>query len=155
MFKINPGKRRDLIPLQVLYREAIHFIFKKDDFTFANGREELLRKSVAAWGEFLLQEKEKKYSKTKDKSIFEGEVGKKGTPIDELESKIGMLCLLIRKNDQGHFDKLRWTAKLHNLDYRKLPQFRKWFPDAYKPADFSKAKLAYENLKALKPEENN
>lgn len=144
-------KTDEVVPLRELYRLAVQFIFEKDKFNYA--MEFKLRQGLAKWINHVNEQKAIQFEKFKDTSVYEGEIGKKGTPLDELEYKIGLLAQLIYKEDHGQFAKWKYTVKLHKLDWRKIMGNGELFPEAYKPEDFKKAQMYYEKAKKEHPED--
>ena len=62
---------------------------------------------------------------------FEQAVGRRGSIIDEIEYQLQLMCALLVKDEKGLLEEKKETYKRHNIDYRKVLEYRNIFPEMW------------------------
>lgn len=133
-------KTYEVADLPSLLRLVLRFIYEQDKMSAADVR--LMQFSMIKWKRHLDDEIEKYNARFKLD-------GKHRTPDHEfLQDYLQRLGWLLKKDQDGKFDRRKELFKMHRIDWRKFHRL----PEAFMPEDFLRGQEVYREYAKKNPE---
>lgn len=148
LLKINSSDR---MPLIDLWRLIFKFIFDKNNCGLTT--KQTIETHLIKWNDLVKYQK--KILTEKFGPGFDGyqPVGKKGSPLDEIEYQIGLMCSWVVREEKGEFKSKVETFKRNSIDYRLAEPMCKVFPECAKNRNFSRGRAALKHAMKVNPQD--
>lgn len=146
---LNPGKHY-LDPLKELAKLVLKYIFQPKQCS--PDTKSIIEQNIVELNSMVQHHKKHVAEKYGLDSTDYQPIGTKGTPIDEIEYFLQIICSWLVKDEQGAFEATKKLYKDHKIDYRKTAQFGWLFPEVYTRKDFAQAQEYLKEHMKAKPE---
>lgn len=139
-----------VMPIFYLWRSVCRFFYDEEHCPLGFRQE--VEKDILKWNKIIQYQNKIRYEAHGQKSI-----GQDGNVIDELQRQIGRMCQWIRYKETGIWESPECppmssdAVRIHHLDYRKILDCQKWFPEL--KVDFAKGRANLEAAKRENPED--
>jgi hypothetical protein len=117
-----------LITINKLWRLVLRRIY---DYNHAGESDKwIIEQNIQKWYEIVHQHNVKLQDAFGDVA-FQEAVGRRGSITDEVEYQLEQMCSLLVKDEKGLLEDKKETYKRHDIDYRKVLEYRNIFPEMW------------------------
>ena len=126
-----------VMPIYNLWRAVCRWFYDEDHCPLGFRSE--IEKEICKWDAIIKYQKKIRLESFGPQWQNNNPVGQKGNVIDELEYQIGKMCQWIVFSDTGVWNSPESppikadTVRIHQMDYRRIVDCKRWFPDAQDP----------------------